>query len=229
MPVPTPPSRPLFRAAVWVITERAASRHLVSVTVETFLMLKRRYTVAFGAGGVDVGDSRWLSLVPAAGGDRVLRVPTGAGAPGARVARSVTVRSFGLDAARKFFELLARAPGVARDLAEATGAAAATTTAVSEATATSPSLRPRKRAIPRGVKQQVWNRHIGKRVGAAMCPICQSNEITQMHFHAAHIVSEAHGGATDVTNLMPTCAQCNLSCGTRNLLEYRDMLRPAKE
>jgi len=39
-------------------------------------------------------------------------------------------------------------------------------------------------------------------------------------FHVGHIISDKDGGVPEITNLRPICAPCNLSMGSRNMLEY---------
>ena len=38
--------------------------------------------------------------------------------------------------------------------------------------------------------------------------------------HAAHIIPRSKGGETTFENMRITCADCNLKCGTSNLLDY---------
>ena len=80
--------------------------------------------------------------------------------------------------------------------------------------------KPRKKTIPKAVRVAVWNTYIGEEVGRAKCLVCKTVDISQMRFHCAHVVAEAAGGAASVDNLRPTCATCNTSMGTRNLLEF---------
>lgn len=82
-------------------------------------------------------------------------------------------------------------------------------------------MKKRKKAIPKSLRMAVWNTHIGDTVGKTKCPVCQHNEITQMNFHCAHVVAEVMGGETNVSNLRPTCASCNLSMGRKNLNEFK--------
>ena len=66
----------------------------------------------------------------------------------------------------------------------------------------------------------MWNKHIGKKEGESICIVCREAKISMMDFHAAHIKSEANGGALDIDNLLPTCARCNSSMATQNMDEY---------
>jgi len=80
---------------------------------------------------------------------------------------------------------------------------------------------PAKRAIPKQLRDLVWNTHIGHEVATAPCSCCERNPISMQEFHCGHVVAEARGGTTTVENLRPICAPCNLSMGTMNMLEYQ--------
>jgi 5-methylcytosine-specific restriction endonuclease McrA len=85
----------------------------------------------------------------------------------------------------------------------------------------SPKKKYKKKNIPKAVKVAVWNTYIGDHVGKTKCPVCNINDITQMNFHCAHVVAEANGGATIISNLRPCCSTCNLSMRTMNLEEFK--------
>lgn len=85
-----------------------------------------------------------------------------------------------------------------------------------------PAKRQRKVSIPKAVKMKVWINKFGVSVGQAYCPVCSSNLISQMDFHCGHIVAEADGGETVVSNLRPICAPCNLSMGRKNLKKFKN-------
>ena len=78
----------------------------------------------------------------------------------------------------------------------------------------------RKKTIPKSLRRIVWDAHFGPSVGSAPCPVCKSTVIRQIEFHCGHIVAEANGGKTNVQNLIPLCAQCNLSMGKTNLVQF---------
>lgn len=59
----------------------------------------------------------------------------------------------------------------------------------------------------------MWKKYIGEEIGKSKCYCCQSNDVTQMSFHAGHVVSEKDGGEISVENLRPICQNCNLSMG----------------
>ena len=77
-----------------------------------------------------------------------------------------------------------------------------------------------RKAIPRVLKVQLWMKYCG-RVFDTCCRCCFINPINPFEFHAAHIISVAHGGSTHLDNLLPTCTKCNLSMGIQNLYEFQ--------
>jgi hypothetical protein len=80
----------------------------------------------------------------------------------------------------------------------------------------------RKTTIPKALKIAVWKKNIGMDVGTTLCNVCKTNYINQMDFHCGHIVAEADGGDTCLSNLVPICQKCNLSMGKKNLNAFRD-------
>ena len=79
---------------------------------------------------------------------------------------------------------------------------------------------PRKKTIPKTVKDKVWNTWIGVTVGQIKCPMCSDSLISQSNFHCGHVVAESRGGSNTCENLRPICATCNLSMSNNNLFEY---------
>ena len=85
-----------------------------------------------------------------------------------------------------------------------------------------PTNRKRKAYIPKALRIAVWKTYIGMEVGTTLCMVCKTNNLNQMDLHCGHIVPEAEGGPTCLSNLRPVCAKCNLSMGTKNLEEFKD-------
>ncbi len=79
---------------------------------------------------------------------------------------------------------------------------------------------PRKKAIPKPIKDKVWNTWIGVTVGQTKCPLCSDSLISQSNFHCGHVIAESRGGSNTCDNLRPICATCNLSMTNNNLFEY---------
>ena len=78
----------------------------------------------------------------------------------------------------------------------------------------------RKKTIPKSIKDAVWNKWIGIRVGQIVCPMCSNYLISQSSFHCGHVIAESMGGLTNFENLRPICPTCNLSMGSQNLFDY---------
>lgn len=85
------------------------------------------------------------------------------------------------------------------------------------------SVPVKKKAIPKRLKSEVWDVYIGEDVGSALCLCCHKTKITQSNFHCGHIVAETNGGKTNINNLKPICAQCNLSMGTKNMNDFSQL------
>jgi len=79
----------------------------------------------------------------------------------------------------------------------------------------------KKKRIPASLKKATWDTWIGASIGEVKCPCCKHQHIRQLEFHCGHVIAEAFGGQTNVQNLRPICAQCNLSMGTMNMLEFQ--------
>lgn len=190
-----------MKTNVWVVTKAMSKLLSVDISVSrsgpVCFSLHREYTINFGQ-HIRVAPGNWICLVDGNGTN--IRIETKE-----KKCKYAIVRSSYIDSVKKFFDNLIKNP-------------------VNPNSQPPPPKPNKKKTIPKGVKQQVWNKVIGEHVGMAKCPICEHNTITQMNFHAAHIHAEANGGEINVSNLMPTCAQCNLSCGTMNLMDYKKML-----
>jgi hypothetical protein len=72
-----------------------------------------------------------------------------------------------------------------------------------------------KAPIPKALREQVWITYAGRCFErACLVPWCQ-NVMTVFDFHVGHDQPEASGGATEIRNLRPICARCNLSMGAQ--------------
>lgn len=77
-----------------------------------------------------------------------------------------------------------------------------------------------KKQIPKKIRQLVWNKYIGEKLGSGLCQCCKITEISQMSFHCGHITSEKNGGDMTLNNLLPICALCNSSMGSINMWDF---------
>ena len=83
----------------------------------------------------------------------------------------------------------------------------------------------KKKSISATIKKLVWNTNIGEDIGKAKCLCCKSTDITQLSFNCGHIIAEANGGETIVSNLKPICQNCNSSMGTKNMNDLMETLK----
>lgn len=83
----------------------------------------------------------------------------------------------------------------------------------------------KKKAIPKKLKNQVWDTWLGKNNGTGPCYTCL-DEIDSKSFHCGHIIAEKHGGQTILSNLKPICALCNQSMGTQNMETFKNEYFP---
>lgn len=81
---------------------------------------------------------------------------------------------------------------------------------------------PRK-AIPAAVKRLVWNKYVGEHIGKTKCLCCRVTDISQLSFNCGHVVAEASGGQTVISNLRPICQNCNSSMSTANMMDFIKM------
>ena len=77
----------------------------------------------------------------------------------------------------------------------------------------------KKEKITLAMREQIWKKYIGRVIDCA-CPVCQTRLISMTDFSAGHIIAEATGGVTDITNLVPICGNCNSRMSTLDLFEY---------
>ena len=87
---------------------------------------------------------------------------------------------------------------------------------------------PRNAALSKPLRAIVWRAWYATVAhdanGDALCPCCESARISALDFHLGHRQSFARGGTDEPSNLVPLCATCNLSMGTRDFDEYRAAL-----
>ena len=77
-----------------------------------------------------------------------------------------------------------------------------------------------RKKIPKGVKEDLWIRHFGKKY-FGNCFVC-GDAIETKRFEAGHIKSVANDGSDNISNLKPICMKCNRAMGTMNLYEYKN-------
>lgn len=80
----------------------------------------------------------------------------------------------------------------------------------------------KKKKIPKGIRNIVWDTHMGADYKRGLCCCCKIEQITFVNFHCGHIISECNGGEVHVNNLIPICQSCNCSMGSMNLEDYKE-------
>lgn len=72
-----------------------------------------------------------------------------------------------------------------------------------------------KANIPKALREQVWLKNIGRQFECkCLVDWCQ-NTMNVFDFHVGHNIPESQGGETNINNLKPICARCNLSMGSQ--------------
>jgi hypothetical protein len=76
----------------------------------------------------------------------------------------------------------------------------------------------KKKKIPKSLKNKAWLNYTNK--AEDYCACCRINKITMSNYSCGHIEAEVNGGELLIENLIPLCASCNSSMGTRNLFDF---------
>lgn len=84
-----------------------------------------------------------------------------------------------------------------------------------------------KASIPKALREQVWIAYAGRCFERkCLVPWCR-NVMSVFDFHVGHDVPESEGGATELKNLRPICARCNLSMGAQySIQEWSQISAP---
>lgn len=80
--------------------------------------------------------------------------------------------------------------------------------------------KPKRKAIPKAVKDSVWDTTFGASKGIGKCYVCDG-EINSKCFDCGHIIAVSNGGNNSKDNLKPICSTCNKSMGTKNMEEFK--------
>ena len=75
--------------------------------------------------------------------------------------------------------------------------------------------RPTKQTIPKALREQVWLKYYNETFSNKCLVQWCTNKITPFTYHVGHNIPESRGGETNIRNLIPICAKCNLSMGNR--------------
>jgi 5-methylcytosine-specific restriction endonuclease McrA len=86
---------------------------------------------------------------------------------------------------------------------------------------------PEKATVPKALREQVWLTHVGRRYESKCVVRWCKNIMTVFDFHVGHDIPESQGGATEISNLRPICARCNLSMGSQyTVQQWARLSRP---
>lgn len=81
-------------------------------------------------------------------------------------------------------------------------------------------IKYKKQAIPKSLKNKLWNTYIGINYSQSYCICCNTEKISMQQFHCGHLIPESKGGGVHVNNLLPICGSCNLSMSNNNMEEF---------
>lgn len=90
--------------------------------------------------------------------------------------------------------------------------------AIKEVPAPSPTIK--RKQVPQAIRNQAWDKYIGRQMAETKCLCCGITTITQRGFEAGHVIAASKGGADTVDNIRPICMPCNRSMGSQNMREY---------
>jgi 5-methylcytosine-specific restriction endonuclease McrA len=99
-----------------------------------------------------------------------------------------------------------------------------TNTSSEEGTSQQPSTSTlqakKKKKISFSLRKSCWNEYVGSTIGSTKCLCCQRTDISQLDFECGHVIAEAIGGETNISNLRPICRSCNGSMGICDMRVY---------
>ena len=82
----------------------------------------------------------------------------------------------------------------------------------------------KRKTIPKGIRDSVWERDSGRNYDG-IC-FCCTKSVSCNKWECGHIISDADGGLPIMENLKVLCQSCNRSMGRMNLYEYKDIYYP---
>jgi 5-methylcytosine-specific restriction endonuclease McrA len=72
----------------------------------------------------------------------------------------------------------------------------------------------KKKKIPKALREALWISFHRNNFEARCCTPWCPNVVNAYSFQAGHNIPESRGGLTNIGNLVPICARCNLSMGS---------------
>lgn len=92
-----------------------------------------------------------------------------------------------------------------------------------------PQKKRRRQYIPMILRAKLWMKKYGDGMCKQICSQCNFTEITPFNFHVGHIVSVKNGGSWEEENLLVLCPGCNLSNGSGNQENFKNLYFPGKK
>lgn len=81
---------------------------------------------------------------------------------------------------------------------------------------------PKRKVISPKLRSDVWAKINSGPVGKCYC--C-NDLLYYKNMHVAHDIPHASGGTIALSNLYPTCMNCNLKCGKLHLRTFKQKLK----
>lgn len=88
-----------------------------------------------------------------------------------------------------------------------------------------PEVKSRVTTNNKKIRNDVWNKYIGKQHGVHMCLLCETQEIDKgasNGWDCSHVIPHCLGGKVTLENLRPLCKGCNSSMGNMDMRLYCD-------
>jgi 5-methylcytosine-specific restriction endonuclease McrA len=87
-----------------------------------------------------------------------------------------------------------------------------------------PKIPKKKKPIPKALREQVWIQNVGAKFESKCLITWCQNTMNVFDFHVGHNIPESKGGKSNINNLKPICARCNLSMGNQySITEWHNL------
>ncbi len=80
--------------------------------------------------------------------------------------------------------------------------------------------------VSKVLRRKVWEKEFGLQHANAICPLCQTQQISVWDFQCGHVISRKHNGETTLDNLRPICILCNMSMSSKDWYVFEHELYP---
>lgn len=79
--------------------------------------------------------------------------------------------------------------------------------------------------INKALRSKVWYTYIIRKNHEYFCYCCEISPITPFNFECGHVHPKSKGGKATLNNLRPLCTLCNRSMNTKNLYQFKELLK----